>query len=227
MLCLVQCVYRDPSQRSFTGFRVVVDDHPLPVVGAKSGKDIAEQLCRVSELAGHILRLLLGVPIVNNSLIASRWGTVRPIHPAGGEHSFALHEQHVAQMAAILKGRPHARLPPGSQVNLSVAQDCHNLRDPLPDILLDRPRLSEVVNEAAVRTLIRHLAIVVPQGSTGLSALGIQRRANAGACSGRGPTAIRRAGIRTIHCGARDARRSRPQGGRGVIRPDSSGPIPR
>ena len=149
MLRLVQRVYRDPSQRSFTGFRVVVDDHPLPVAGAQSGKDIAEQLCRVSELAGHILRLLLGIPIVNNSLIASRWGTVRPIHPAGREHSFALHEQHVPQMAAILKGRPHARLPPGSQVNLSVAQDCPNLSDPLPDILLDRPRLTEVVNETA------------------------------------------------------------------------------
>ena len=53
----------------------------------------------------------------------------------------------------------------------------------------------------------------------GWSACGIQRRAKVGACSGRGPTAIRRAGIRTIHCGARDARRGRPQAGRTVNRP--------
>jgi hypothetical protein len=39
--------------------------------------------------------------------------------------------------------------------------------------------------------------------------------------------AFRRAGIRSIDCGACDARRSRPQGGRTVIRPDNSGPIPR
>lgn len=159
----MQRVYRDPSQRPFAGLRVVVDDRAIPVVGGQSGEDIAEQLCRVGELAGHILGLLLGIPIVENPLIASRWGTVRPIHPAGREYSFALHEQHVPQMAAILQGRPHARLPQGSQVNLSVAQDCHNVGDPLPDILLDRPRLTEVVNESAVQTLIRHPAIVVPQ----------------------------------------------------------------
>jgi hypothetical protein len=141
----------------------VVDDRAIPVVGGQSGENIAEQLCRVGKLAGHILRLLLGIPIVDNPLIASRWGTVRPIHPAGREYSFALHEQDVPQMAAILQGRPHAWLPPGSQVNLSVAQDCHNVGDPLPDIPLDRPRLTEVVDESAVQTLIRHLAIVMQQ----------------------------------------------------------------
>ena len=161
----MQRVYRDPSQRPFAGFRVVVDDGAVPVVVGQSGEDIAEQLCRVGELAGHILGLLVGIPIVDNPLIASRRGTVRPIHPAGRENPFALYEQHVPQMAPILQGRPHAWLPPGSQVSLPVAQDGHNVGDPLPDIPLDRFRLTEVVNESAVQTFIRHLAIVIPHCS--------------------------------------------------------------
>jgi hypothetical protein len=159
----MQRVYRDPSQRSFAGFRVVIDDHPLPVVGGQSGKDIAEQLCRVGQLAGYILGLLVGIPIVDSPLIASRRRTVGSIHPAGREYPFALHEQHVPQMAAILQGRPDARLPPRSQVSLSVAQDGHDVGDALPDIPLDRLRRAEVVNETAVWTLIHHLAIVMPQ----------------------------------------------------------------
>jgi hypothetical protein len=66
-------------------------------------------------------------------------------------------------MTAILQGRPYARLSMGSHVNLSVAQDGHNVGDPLPDIPFDCPRLTEVVNESAVQTFIRHLAIVMPQ----------------------------------------------------------------
>ncbi len=100
----MQCMYRDPPQRPFASFRVVVDKHAIPVVGGQPGEDIAEQLCRIRELAGHILGLLLGIPIVDNPLVTSRWGTVRPIHPAGREYSFALHEQDVPQMAAVLQG---------------------------------------------------------------------------------------------------------------------------
>ena len=163
MLRLVQRVYRDPSQRPFASFRVVVDHRAVPVVGGQSSEDIAEQLCRVRELAGHVLGLLLGIAIVHNPLVTSGWGAVRPIHPTGREDPLALHEQHVAQMAAILQGRPHARAPSGSQVNFCSAQDCHNLGDPLPDISLDRPRLIEVVNETAVCALICHPASVIEQ----------------------------------------------------------------
>jgi hypothetical protein len=165
VLRLVQRVYRDPSQRPFASFRVVVDHRAVPVVGGQSGEDIAEQLCRVRELAGHVLGLLLGIAIVHNPLVASGWGTVRPIHAAGREYPLALHEQHVAQMAAILQGRPYARVPAGSQVNFCGAQDCHNLGDPLLDISLDGPRLTEVVNETAVRALICHPASVIERVS--------------------------------------------------------------
>jgi hypothetical protein len=51
--------------------RVVVDNEAIPVIGSQSVKDVGEQLCRVRELAGHILGLLLGVPIVHNPLVAS------------------------------------------------------------------------------------------------------------------------------------------------------------
>jgi hypothetical protein len=64
-------------------------------------------------------------------------------------------------MAAILQGRPQARAPSGSQVNFCGAQNCHNLGDPLPDISLDRSRLTEVANETAVRALICHPASVI------------------------------------------------------------------
>ena len=64
-------------------------------------------------------------------------------------------------MAAILQGRPHTQAAPGSQVNLCAAQECHNLGDLLPDVSLDRPRLTEVVNETAVRALICHPTSVI------------------------------------------------------------------
>jgi hypothetical protein len=62
----------------------------MPVVGGQSGEDIAEHLCRVRELAGHILGFLLGIPIVHDPLVTSRWGAVRLIHAAGREYPLAL-----------------------------------------------------------------------------------------------------------------------------------------
>ncbi len=139
----------------------MVDHRAVPVVGGQSGEDIAEQLCRIRELTGHVLGLLLGITIVHNSLITSGWGTVRPIHTAGREYPLALYQQHVAQVASVLQGRPHAWSPSGSQVNSCDAQECHNLGDPLSDVVLDGPRLTEVVNETAVPALICHPASVI------------------------------------------------------------------
>lgn len=64
-------------------------------------------------------------------------------------------------MASVLQRRPHAGEPPGSQVDIAVAQDRHDLGDPLADAFPDRHSLIEVVDETALRTLIRHPAIVV------------------------------------------------------------------
>lgn len=140
----------------------MVDDRAVPVIGGQSCKDIAEQLCRIGELAGNILGLLVGIPVVDSPLIAPRWGAIRPIYPAGREHPFALYEQHVPQVAAVLQGRPQARLPPGSQVSLAGAQDGCHFGDPIPDILFHCFRPTEVVDESAVRALVRHPAIVIP-----------------------------------------------------------------
>jgi hypothetical protein len=88
--------HRHIAMLSFAGFRVVIDNRALPVVDGQPGEDIAEQLRRICELAGNILGMLVGIPIVHNPLVTSRRRTVRPIHPARREHPFSLHEQHVA-----------------------------------------------------------------------------------------------------------------------------------
>ncbi len=131
-------VHCDPPQRAFASFWVVVNHCAIPIVGAQSGEDIAEHLCGVRELTGHILRLLFGISIVRDPLVTSRRGAVRLIHAAGREYPLALHKQRVPQMAAILQRRPHTGLAPGSQVDVADAQLCHDLGDVLADIPLDR-----------------------------------------------------------------------------------------
>jgi len=107
MTRLVQGVYRDPAQRPLMGIWVVVDDCAIPVVSAQVDQDIAKQLRSIGALTGHIFGLLLGIAIVFDSLIASHRRTVRSLYPAGREHPFSLHQQHVPQMAPVLQGRPH------------------------------------------------------------------------------------------------------------------------
>jgi hypothetical protein len=136
-LCLVHGMYCDPPQRALASLWVVVNNCAIPVVGGQSGEDIAEHLCRVPELAGHILGLLLGIPVVHDSLVTSRRETVRLIHAAGRKYPLALDEQHVAQMAAILQRRPHTGLPPRSQVDVAGEQYCHDLSDPRPNLPLN------------------------------------------------------------------------------------------
>jgi hypothetical protein len=154
-------MYRDPPQRPFASFRVVIDNFAIPVLGGQSGQDIAEQLRSIRDLAGHILGLLLGIPIVHNPLVTSRWRTVRPIHAPSREYPLALNKEHVPQMAAILQRRPDTGPTSRSQVDVASTQDCHDLGDSLPDIPPDQRKLTEVVNETAIRTLIRHPVIVI------------------------------------------------------------------
>jgi hypothetical protein len=91
VLRLMHRMHCDPTQRPFASFWVVVNNCAIPVVGRQSGEDIAEHLCRVRELAGYVLGLLLGIPIVHDPLVTPRWGAVRPIHAAGREYPLALH----------------------------------------------------------------------------------------------------------------------------------------
>jgi hypothetical protein len=131
---LVDGVHRNPLQRSFARFRVVVDDATHPVAGTQPVKHVGEHLRRVGELAGDVLGFLLGIAVVVDSLVSAHGRAVRPISPAGGEDPLALDEQHVSQVTAVLQGRPYAGLPSSPQIDDGMApQDCHDLGDPFPD----------------------------------------------------------------------------------------------
>jgi hypothetical protein len=157
---LVQGVYRDPPQRPLMGFWVVVDNCAIPVLSAQLGEHIAEQLRSIRKLPGHIFGLLFGIAIVLDPLIASHRRAVRSLYTAGREHPFSLHQQHVPQMAPVLQGRPHTGLPPGSQIDIAVAQDPHDLGDLLANILRYHAGLSDVVSETALPTSRGHAVIV-------------------------------------------------------------------
>jgi hypothetical protein len=51
---------------------------------------LGEHLRRVGELASDVLRFLLGIAVVVNSLVSAHGRAVRPISPAGGEDPLAL-----------------------------------------------------------------------------------------------------------------------------------------
>jgi diadenosine tetraphosphatase ApaH/serine/threonine PP2A family protein phosphatase len=123
---------------------------------SSDNQHVAEHQCCVTELTGHIGGLLVGIPVVHHPLVASHRGAVRPIRAKRRKHALALNEQHVAQMTSVLQRRPHRGSPPGPHVHLAVAQDRHGGTDPLVNRLPGGRGLSEVVDETALRTLIRH-----------------------------------------------------------------------
>jgi hypothetical protein len=57
-----------------------------------------------------------------DALVASHRLEGRVIYAARRKHSLALNEQHVTHVAAVLKGRPAGRLPPGSHIGWAAAQ---------------------------------------------------------------------------------------------------------
>lgn len=143
----------------------MVHNPAIPVVGRQPGKDVGEQPGGIRELAGHILGLLVGISVVQNPFVPPQRGAVRPIHPAGGKHPFALHQQHVPQMAAIFQWRPHVGPASRSQVDLAAAENRHHLGDSLRDLPDSGRRLAQVVGEAAFRAAIQH-AVIVPVTGT-------------------------------------------------------------
>src|SRR5258708_38895880 len=70
-------------------------------------------------------------------------------------------------MASILQWRPHTGPTARPRADIVVAQDCHDLGDALPDTARYRRRLTEVVNETAVRALIDHPVILMPSSPAG------------------------------------------------------------
>ena len=74
---LVDGMHRNPLQRSFARFRVVVDDAARPVAGTQSVKHVGEHLRRVGELAGDVLGFLLGIAVVVDDVVARVRGSLR------------------------------------------------------------------------------------------------------------------------------------------------------
>ena len=107
----VDGVHRNPLQRSFVRFRVVVDDAARPVAGTQPVEHVGKHLRRVGELAADVLGFLLGIAVVVNSLVSAHGRAARPISPAGGEDPLALYKEHVSQVTAVFQRRPCAGLP--------------------------------------------------------------------------------------------------------------------
>ena len=148
---LVQRVHRDPAQRSFPRRGKVVHHGALPLVGSEARQDIAEQQGRVAQLTRDIARILLGVPVVRHPAVAVHRVERRRVDQARGEDSFALYEQHVANVAAVLEWRPQVRLPPRPHVCAGALEHVREQPDTFDDRAARRPGLVELVLEAASR----------------------------------------------------------------------------
>lgn len=103
MADLVHGVHGNPAQRSLERSWVVVHDGPFPVVESEAREHVPKEKRCVTELARDDPRLLLGVAVVLDALVATHWVEGRNIHPASRENSLTLNEQHVAQMAAVFE----------------------------------------------------------------------------------------------------------------------------
>ena len=110
----VDRVHGYPAQGSFGAARIVVHDAAVPVVDTESVEDVGEQLRRHGELAGDVGGFLLCVAVVLDSFVAPHRCTRRPERTAGSKYPFALHEQYVAQVAAVLERGPHRRFRSGA-----------------------------------------------------------------------------------------------------------------
>src|SRR5947209_19414220 len=93
---LMEGVHSYPSQSSHGRLRVVVRDVAVPVRRSQAVEDIAEQLCRVAELARHVGRLLICVAVMIDSFVAAHGLTPGPVHATAGEHPLALDQQDVS-----------------------------------------------------------------------------------------------------------------------------------
>ena len=150
MTDLVDGVDRYPSQRTLGPLGVIVNYASVPFITAQSVEHMGEHLRSISELAGNVMRILFGVAIMVDSLVAAHRVLRRPIHPPGQQHPLALDQEHIPQVAAVLDGRPRAGLWPGRQLDIASPQDGGDLGDSPDDRLAGLPRFVEVIFEAAL-----------------------------------------------------------------------------
>ena len=107
------------------------------------------------ELDGDVGRALGGVAVVVDPLVAAHRHNRRRVLPAGQQHPFALHQQHIAQVAAVLERGPGVGLTPRRRVRRS-GDELGELRRTVGDLRPGPLGGRQVVDEAAVGASVVH-----------------------------------------------------------------------
>lgn len=96
----------EPTERSYCGLGVAVNQGALPVVPGEPAQGVREQQLGIDELTGDISRGLLVVAVVLDPLVAPHRWRGRLVGATSSQKSFPLNHQDVSNVTGVLERRP-------------------------------------------------------------------------------------------------------------------------